>query len=161
MAENKITRADAHSATILVMESDPLMLTAMGSVLNMNGYRAVMSRNEQVALEVLDGEHKEAFDLAILSIDDLNTGGSMASKIRAASHTKDIPIVFIVPELNPSWSEHLGKLGGVYSLLNPFEPEALIEIVQKCLWMPHIASSKLGKPSTSRTRQRDWISLDD
>lgn len=161
MSENKITRADANTATVLVIESDALMLTAMGSVMNMNGYRAVMARNEEVALEVLDGEQKEAFDLVILSIDDLDTGSKFAAKIRTASHTKDLPIVFIVPELNPAWSDRLGKLGGVYSLLKPFEPEALVELVQKTLWMPHIASSKLGKSTKSKAKQRDWISLDD
>ena len=161
MSADKITRADDHSATVLVIEAEPLMLTAMASVMNMNGYRAVMAKTEQIALEAINGEEREAFDLIVLSIDELEAGCAFAARLRQQAHTRDVPIVFVVPELNPTWSTRLGQLGGVYSLLKPFEPEALIELVQKTLWMPHIAASKLGKTASAKARQRDWISLDD
>ena len=38
-------------SSVLVIDADPLMLTAMGSVFDMHGYRAVMARNEQMAME--------------------------------------------------------------------------------------------------------------
>jgi CheY-like chemotaxis protein len=32
--------------------------------------------------------------------------------------------------------------GGTYYLRKPFDPEVLVELVQKALWMPHLASSR-------------------
>lgn len=161
MSADKITRADKFTSSVLLIDSDPLMLTAMSSVLNMHNYRAVMARSEAVALEVLEGPKKESFDLIVMSFDDFELGTQVAARIRKLTATRDLPIIFLVPELSPEWSAKLASLGGIYSLMKPFEPAALVELVQKSLWMPHLTTSRMGNSGKVQSRQRDWISLGD
>ncbi len=157
-AARKITRIDGGAASVLVIENDPLMLTAMGSVLNMQGYRAVMARTEKVALESIQAGQ---FDAIVLSIQDLQAGCDFAHRLRSTELTKDIPVIFLVPELSADWCDKLARQGGVFSILKPFEPDSLIDLVDKVLWLPHVAKSRLGTRATHLQRQNDWISLSD
>lgn len=153
-----IQRTDGSNASVLIIENDPLMLTAMGSVLNMQGYRAVLARTEQIALESIEqGE----FDVIVLSIEELQHGCEFAGRLRASDVTKDVPVIFLVPELSTSWAGKLAAHGGVYSMLKPVEPYGLIELVEKVLWMPHVVQSRLGTRKSHLGKQNDWISLSD
>lgn len=156
MSGAKIQRTDKNSASVLVIENDPLMLTAISSAMNAQGHRAMMARTEKVAMELTATGQ---FDVVVLSIEELSHGCEFAKRLRATEATRDVPILFLVPELSPTWSEQLGQHGGVYSILKPFEPAELIELVERVLWMPHIAHSKLGSSATVAKRQRDWTSL--
>lgn len=145
-------------ASILVVDQDPLMLTAIGAVLNMQGHRAVLARDERVALaSIASGEH----DVVILSIDELNSGCELTERLRSTSATAEIPIIFLVPELSVAWRSRLSEHGGVFSMLKPIEPEDLIELVDKVLWLPHVARSRLGAGGHHLAAQSDWISLDE
>ncbi len=175
------TRTDRHSLSILIVDDDPLMLTAMGSVLNMQGFRCVLARSESVAMQAI-GEASQPksssqpargpkserrppaargiqFDLLVLSIDDLQTGCEFASRLRAPETMQDVPIIFLVPELSATWTSQLGAQGGVFSMLKPIQPEGLIELVEKAVWMPHLARNRTGQSGTHLQRQSDWISL--
>lgn len=152
---SKFIRRDGQ-ASVLVIESDPLMLTAMGSVLHMRGHRIVLARNEAIALESIQSGQ---FDLLILSIESLEQGCAFAARLRRGIASRDVPVVFLVPELSQRWSEKLRDEGGVFSMLKPFEPEALIEIAERALWLPHVARSRLGSQGTHLSHQSDWISL--
>lgn len=176
----KIFRVDGGTVSVLIVEQDPLMLTAIGSVLNMQGYRCVLARTEQVALHALGSDAKPdaepdsepakssqqlnqtqptSLDLIVLSIDDLDSGCQFAGKLRSNERTQDVPIIFLVPELSMQWSERLAKQGGVFSMLKPIEPEALIDLVEKAIWIPHIVKGRLGTIHPHLKWQSDWTSL--
>ena len=74
---------------------------------------------------------------------------------------RDVPVIFLVPEQNSTWSSRLGAHGGVFSLLKPIDPYALIEIIEKVLWMPHVALARIASPNVTFSHQRDWIKLGD
>ncbi len=156
------SRTDTLSASVLIIEEDPLMLTAMGSVLNSAGHRAVMARTETVAMESIEqGE----FDAIVLAIDGLETGCQFASRLRCQETTSDTPIIFLVPELSAEWSQSLAAHGGAFSMLKPVQPDALIELVEKALWLPHVAQSRTTQvrknsvPAPKTATARDWIKL--
>ena len=151
-----IIRTDSVRATVLVIESDPLMLTAMGSVLDSNGYRVALARTEAVAMQSIA---TGSFDVIILSIDQLDQGCEFATRLHQQPAVQDTPIVFLVPELAADWKERLSARGGVFSMLKPVDPNGLVDLVEKALWMPHLAnrSSIAGSHLSSTT---DWVRLD-
>lgn len=150
------------TSTVLVIDPDALMLTAIGGVLDMQGYKAVLARTEQVAAQALQSQ---AVDLIILSIDQLEPGCQFAARLRASEATQEIPIIFIVPALESAWIARLQQHGGVYCVARSVDPHDLIDLVEKALWMPHVAqrrtsppASHLGKSNASKSN--DWIKLD-
>lgn len=154
------SRTDNMTASVLIIEPDPLMLTAMGSVLNTGGHRAVMARTEAVAMESIEqGE----FDAIILSIEQLESGCQFASRLRSQPTTCDTPVIFLVPALSAEWSEPLAAQGGAFSMLKPVQPDSLIDLVEKALWLPHVAHShqmlKKSVPAPRSTSARDWVKL--
>lgn len=147
----------AHTtSTILVIESDALMLTAIGGVLDMQGHNTILARTEQVATQAL---RSQSVDLIILSIQELDAGCAFAGRLRADQATVDIPVIFIVPEMAELWAASLQEHGGVYCVHNSVDPNQLIELVGKALWMPHLAQRKTNPPATHLSKSQDWIKL--
>lgn len=148
----------AHSAsTILIVEPDALMLTAIGGVLDMQGHKAILARTEEVAQQALQAQ---TVDLIILSIDGLDAGCQFAGRLRSAEFNSDIPIVFIVPEMSSHWSPRLQEQGGVYCILRSLDPHDLIDLVDRALWMPHIAHRRAAPPTAHVHKTNDWVKLD-
>ncbi len=154
-----ITRVDDRHATVLIIDSDPFVLAAVGSLMDMQGYKAVLARDEQIATSALQGDQ---FDIIILSIDELEPGCQFASRMRAEPQTADVPIIFLVPEQSEAWNAELSIHGGIFSMLKPGNPETLVELVEKALWMPHLASNRKAAqlPRTHLPGVRDWVRLD-
>ncbi len=164
-------RTDTAASSILLIDSDPLMLAATGAVMDMQGHRVVLARNEEMALRsIAEGQ----FDVIVLSIEALASGCEFAAKLRGPEIARDVPVIFLVPELSASWLPQLSAHGGVFCLLKPVDPHALIELVEKSLWLPHVAHGRLahahsGKasspssgnspPATHLTQQSDWVKL--
>ncbi len=151
-------RTDAVTSSVLLIDNDPLMLTAMGSVLDMQGYRAVLARTEDMAMRsIAEGQ----FDVIVLSIEQFGSGCEFAAKLRGPEIARDVPIIFLVPELSSSWLPKLSAHGGVFCLLKPVDPYELIELVEKSLWLPHVARGRSGAPIAHLKHQRDWVKLND
>jgi PleD family two-component response regulator len=148
----------AHAAsTILIVDSDALMLTAIGGALDMQGHKVVLARTEQVAQQALQSQ---VIDLIVLSIDELTAGCEFAARLRSAEANADIPIVFIVPEMASHWSARLQEQGGVFCILRSLDPHDLIDLVDRALWMPHIARRRAAPPSAHVHKSNDWVKLD-
>lgn len=144
------------SASVLVIESDALLLTAIGGALDMNGHKATLARTEEVAQQALINK---SIDLIILGIDDLDTGCSFAGRLRAQPGHAEIPIIFIVPQLSSHWAASLQEQGGVFCILRSMDPDELLDLVQKALWMPHLANRRNVAP-TQQASSSDWVKLD-
>jgi CheY-like chemotaxis protein len=152
----EIRRIDQSPTSILVVDRDPLMLTAMASVLDMQGHRALLARTEEVAMKAIESSE---LDLIVLAIDDLKSGCEFAQRLRSLEKTRDVPVIFLVPQLTAEWSRRLHAHGGVYSLLQPIDPHALIDLVERAIWLPHIAQAKMGTPAAHLSRAKDWVRL--
>lgn len=152
----EFTRTDHATTTVLIVDRDPLMLTAMAAVLDMQGHRALLARTEEVALKAIADT---SVDLIVLAINDLATGCEFAGRLRSLEHSRDVPIIFLVPHLDAEWSSKLQTQGGVYSLLQPVDPHSLIDLVETAIWMPHVARSKMGVPKGHLAATKDWVRL--
>lgn len=152
----EIRRFDQVAATVLVVDRDPLMLTAMASILDMQGHRALLARTEEIAKQAIN---ENELDLIVLAIEELSAGCEFAQRLRSLEKTRDVPVIFLVPHLTAEWQTRLHAHGGVYSLLQPVDPHALIDLVDKAIWMPHVANSKLGTHSPNHAIAKDWVRL--
>lgn len=144
------------SASVLVIESDALLLTAIGAALDMNGHKVTMARTEDVAQKALQSQ---TIDLIILGIEDLETGCAFAARLRSQPAHADIPIIFTVPQLSSHWAANLQEQGGVFCILRSMDPHELLDLVQKALWMPHLAHKRIASPGI-HANPTDWVKLD-
>ena len=149
-------RVDEMPSSVLVIDRDPLTLAATGSVLNMQGHRCVLARSAEMAMQsIATGQ----FDVIVLAIDALHSGCEFASQLRSTESSRDVPVIFLVPELSNEWLPKLAAQGGVYCMLQPIDPYALVDLVEKALWMPHVAKGRTGAPQSHLTREADWVKL--
>lgn len=145
------------SSTILVVDADALMLTAIGGVLDMQGHRVTLARSESVAAKALAGQQ---IDLIVLAIDAIAAGCDFAARLRGESTTREIPIIFIVPELTAASQSKLQAQGGVYCVLRSVDPHHLIDLVEKALWLPHVAQRHAALPQPHLQANHDWVRLE-
>jgi DNA-binding response OmpR family regulator len=140
---------------ILIVESDPLLLTGMAAILDQRGYRCFLARNLDVARQAAG---TLTFDLILYSFgnDPLEAAAGAAS-LRHSERTTDLPVIFLADEFQAKWIEPLHMAGGVYLQPKPFEPEVLLDLVEKAFCLPHLAKAKVAPPKMSTTK--DWVRL--
>ncbi len=149
--ENQVTKPPM----ILVVERDPLMLTGISAVLDMQGYRCFLARNIEIAAQATETLQ---FDLIVLSVENnLEAAIAGASKLRIHQRATGLPIIFLAPRLEADWIGPLNSVGGVYCVPKPFEPELLIELVEKTLCMPHLATARVAPPKAHFANA--WVKL--
>jgi DNA-binding NarL/FixJ family response regulator len=106
---------------ILILESDPLLLTGMAAIL------------------------------------DVLAAASGASELRNTTKSKETPVLFLADRLEANWIEPLNLAGGVYCLPKPFEPEVLLDLVEKAFCLPHLAVAKVAPPKPHYSNE--WVRL--
>lgn len=116
---------------LLVVDDEPNLLMAVAAVLRAEGFEVLTARNGKDALLQI------ARSLPDLIVSDVRMpvmdGYRLARQLRAAPHTKLIPIVFLTAK-----DETLDRIEGFRSgvdvyLTKPFEPDELIAVIWNIL----------------------------
>jgi len=130
-------------AVILVIDDDPLALTGVAAVLNMAGYECHCARDAEAAIKAA-----KAFSLDLI-ICDVNLGGesglALVQELRDGHAQQDVPVLFVSSVQLPDIIRRSHDAGGAYYLRKPFDPEVLMELVGKALWMPHLVQSRFSR----------------
>jgi CheY-like chemotaxis protein len=131
----------ATQAIILVIDHDPIMLTGTAAVLHTAGYECHCARDSQAALKAA---RTLPLDLIVcdVSLGD-ESGLELCRHIRTLPGCMDVPVMFVSSSQMPDIVRRSHDAGGAYYLRKPFDPEVLIELVSKALWMPHLVSGKV------------------
>lgn len=140
-------------ATILVVDNDPLTLTAVAAALHLSGYECHCARDCEAAL-------KAARTLELdLIICDVNLGGEIGfeliDEIRRIPTASDVPVMFVSSSQLPDIIRRSHDAGGLYYLRKPFDPDVLLELVDKALWMPHLVNSRV-RTSPQTATAYEW-----
>ena len=140
---------------ILIVESDPLLLTGMSAILDQKGYRCFLARETVVGLKATQAM---TFDLIVLSFgrDPLQAAND-ACLLRGEDSTRELPVLFLAETFEANWIEPLNLAGGVYCLPKPFDPEVFLDLVEKALCLPHLAIAKIAPPKAHFAK--DWVRL--
>lgn len=129
------------SAVILVIDSDPLMLTAVGAVLNISGYECHGARGAEAAVKAVRGLK---LDLMICDSNvDGDNGLELCQELRQLPNCGDMPFILVSSEQSPDNVRRTHEAGGAYYLQKPYDPEVLLELVEKALWMPHLVNTRI------------------
>ena len=82
-----------------------------------------------------------------LIISDINLAGhsglELCERIKAVDELREVPLMFLSGAQVPDIIRRSRAAGGVYYLRKPFDPEVLLELVEKALWMPHVAATRI------------------
>ena len=130
-------------ASILIIDADPITLTGVAAVLHAAGYQCVCARGEEAAMKAV---RQQALDLIICDVNlEGASGVELCRELRKQPGGQEVPVMFVSGVQIPDIIRRSHDAGGAYFLRKPFDPEVLIELVGKALWMPHLVQAHLSK----------------
>lgn len=129
-------------AEILLIDGDPFARTAAESVLSAAGYCVFAAAERSAALK---HARSEALDLVICDVNLAGQSGlEVCRELRKLPGMLDVPVMFVSSTQVPDIVRRSHEAGGAYYLRKPLDPEVLIDLVGKALWMPHLVQTRLA-----------------
>lgn len=136
-------------AVILIIDDDPLTLTGVAATLDMSGYECHCARDAEAATKAA---RSLSLDLIICDVNvDGERGLELCQELREENENNaDVPVLFVSDGQSPDIIRRKHDAGGTYYLRKPFDPDVLIELVGKALWMPHLVRTRASRVEQSR-----------
>ena len=137
-------------ALILVVDDDALTLTGVAATLDMAGYECHCAQDPGAALK---GSRALSLDLVICDVKIKGESGlELCKELRQEPGNFDVPVLYVSSSQAPDIIRRSHEAGGAYYLRKPFDPDVLIELVGKALWMPHLVQSRVSHHAASLPR---------
>ncbi|HZN37125.1 MAG TPA: response regulator [Pirellulaceae bacterium] len=137
-----MTTIPREPAEILLIDEDAAAMAAAAAVLEAAGYHVYQAADRTAALKI---GRQQALDLII---SDVNLGGKsgleLCRDLRRLPGMLDVPVMFVSSMQVPDIVRRSHDAGGAYYLRKPLDPEVLVDLVGKALWMPHLVQSRLA-----------------
>ena len=125
---------------ILVIDDEPEVLGEVAAVLSGAGYACHCCGTAEAALQAA---RSTTPDLIISDINlDGQSGLELCEEIKRADALSDVPVMFLSGAKVPDIIRRSHAVGGTYYLRKPFDPDVLMELVDKALWMPHLVTRR-------------------
>jgi len=129
----------AQQPVVLVIDDEADITSALAKVLSTAGYLCHCSHDADGALA---GIRDNAPDLIV---SDINLGGTsglkLCEQIKRDPGMSSVPVIFLSGAQIPDIIRRAHEAGGTYYLRKPFDPQVLLELVDKALWMPHLVAA--------------------
>ena len=132
-------------AVILIVDGDPLTLTGMAATLDIAGYECHCARDDEAAKKAA---REIRLDLIVCDVKVGSRSGLELARELRLDYGKDIPVMFVTSEQDPDIVQRVHDAGGEYYLRKPIDPEVLVELVGKALWMPHLVQARFEPKET-------------
>jgi DNA-binding NtrC family response regulator len=120
-------------ARILAIDDDGAVCATVGVILERAGHQAVTAQDGRRGLKQLEADQ---FDLLLVDIFMPEMDGLETIRVVRKSRPK-LPIIVMSGSIErakmPDYLSFATKLGAIESLLKPFKPAALVDIVDRCL----------------------------
>lgn len=143
---------------IVIVDDDALILTGIAAILNKAGYECHMARDCEAALKAARHQHP---DLMILDAElGEEDGFELARYMKDDLVLREISILFLSESKRDDIIERTQAAGGDYFLGKPFDPNVLIEVVDRALWMPHLVHNNLNSEAGAVPRSLGLKSRD-
>ncbi|RLF27325.1 MAG: response regulator [Thermoplasmata archaeon] len=118
------------SKKIMIVDDEPDILTSIGQILELSGYKVIKAADGK---ECLDKLNKEIPDLVILDIMMPGMSGwDVAAKIKENPKWNKIPIMFLTAK-GDTMSIGMGSLASEDYVVKPFDINDLKERIEKIL----------------------------
>jgi two-component system chemotaxis response regulator CheY len=135
-------------AEILVIDDDSLALASTAAALDSAGHIVYQARDRMSALRIA---RIEALDLVVCDVNlGADSGLDLSRELRRLPGMQDVPVMFISRTQLPDIVRRSHEAGAAYYLRKPLDPEVLIDLVGKALWLPHLVQTRLSmhEPTT-------------
>lgn len=130
---------------ILVIDDEADVLGEVAAILAGAGFACHCSSTAEAAVQFA---RSTAPDLIISDINlDGRSGLELCEQIKQDEALRDVPVMFLSGAQIPDIIRRSHAVGGTYYLRKPFDPEVLVELVDKALWMPHLVGSHVSRKS--------------
>ena len=140
-ARNEIELLESSKAQVLVIDDDAEVIANLANILTAAGYACHCSRSCESAIETV---RKISPDLIISDINLAGHSGlTLCERLRKEEGLIDVPMMFLSGAQIPDIIRRSHEAGGTYYLRKPFDAGVLLELVDKALWMPHVAAKRL------------------
>ena len=127
---------------ILLVDDEPEVLNELTVILADAGFECRCCTTADAAIEEAKAHPFE------LIISDINLHGrsglEMCEQIKRNESLCDVPVMFLSGAQIPDIIRRSHAVGGTYYLRKPFDPDVLLELIEKALWMPHLVHSHVG-----------------
>jgi len=133
---------EADRPLILVVDDEPSVLGAVAATLSGSNFACECCCTAAAAIE---SARSHSPDLIISDINlDGHSGLELCERIKASEGLEDTPVMFLSGAQIPDIIRRSHAVGGTYYVRKPFDPEVLLELVDKALWMPHLARNHVA-----------------
>jgi CheY-like chemotaxis protein len=123
-------------AVVLVIDDDPEAIAGLAEVLSAAGYISQCCHDAEGAIECV---RQSTPDLIIADINiSGHSGIQLCERIKRDEGLADVPAMFLSRTQVPDIIRRSQQAGGSYFLRKPFDPQVLLELVDKALWMPQL-----------------------
>jgi two-component system, chemotaxis family, chemotaxis protein CheY len=130
-------------AEILVIDEDPLALASTTAALDAAGHMVYQASDRLSAIRIA---RTQALDLLICDVNASGENGlDLSRELRRLPGMQDVPVMFISRAQLPDIVRRSHEAGAAYYLRKPLDPEVLIDLVGKALWLPHLVETRLAQ----------------
>ena len=98
--------------------------------------------------DALDIARSDVFDLIISDI-NLGTasGLELCQRIHELENTNETPVIFLSGAQIPDIIRRSHSAGGTYYVRKPFDPEVMVELIDKAMWFPALTHNRIRRTS--------------
>ena len=137
-----MTSNSREPAEIMIVDEDALALASAVAALDAAGHIIHQARERMTALRVARGH---ALDLVICDVSVAGDSGlELSRELRNLPGMQDVPVMFISRTQLPDIVRRSHEAGAAYYLRKPLDPEVLVDLVGKALWLPHLVQTRLA-----------------
>ncbi len=134
--------------SILVIDPDPVSLTAISAMLNCAGYQVYCAKDRAAALR---GARDIELDLIVCDEEiDESQGAMLVMELRSIPDRHDVPIMYLSQRQLPDIISRPHDGGAAYHIKKPLEPNLMLEMVKQALvelpLINHQVGNQLNKP---------------
>jgi CheY-like chemotaxis protein len=131
---------------ILVVDDEPAVLGEVASVLTAAGFACHCCTTADMAIAKARVSSPDLI-LSDIHLHD-HSGLEMCEQIRQIDALRDVPVMFLSGAQIPDIIRRSHAAGGAYYLRKPFDPDVLVELIHKALWMPQLVAHHASRPQT-------------
>ena len=130
-----------HSKKVLVIDDEMNILNELVDFLQKRGYETTSCLTAEDALETA---RKDDFDLIISDINlGVANGLELCQQIHEIEQSHETPVIFLSGAQIPDIIRRSHSAGGTYYVRKPFDPEVMLELIDKAMWLPALANNHL------------------
>ena len=147
--------SSANTLTVLVVDADPINLTAVAAVFHSAGYECLCARTGTAAEKAIATGEVELLVMDVGSEVDMAVGLLMSLKQMHKGDT--LPTILLTESSQADRLKSAVVDDATFHLVKPFDPKTLLELAECNNWMPHLVAGHRRRGQ--RPTKPGWVSL--